>query len=140
MNTVIALQESRAPQAAHHVFEQLREMILSIALPPGVPLSRAELQRKFHVSSTPVRDALMRLEEVGLVDVFPQSGHIDRIRRLHLPVRGKVGQILRDHVAIVKAIADGKPSRAQAELRAHLSQSLAYSDELRVRFPNYFGK
>jgi GntR family transcriptional regulator, rspAB operon transcriptional repressor len=229
MNTVIALQESRAPQAAHHVFEQLREMILSIALPPGVPLSRADLQRKFHVSSTPVRDALMRLEEIGLVDVFPQSGtmvslidvpqarqaqflrhaieleavrkvalaptadtvrklrdalveqrerakandlegfshadlafhrslydaadvpdlwalvrrqsgHIDRIRRLHLPVRGKVGQILRDHAAIVKAIADAKPGRAQAELRAHLSQSLAYSDELRVRFPNYFRK
>jgi GntR family transcriptional regulator, rspAB operon transcriptional repressor len=57
---------------------------------------------------------------------------------LHLPVSGKAGQIVRDHSAIVKAIADGDPDRAQLELRDHLSQSLAFSDELRVRFPGYF--
>ena len=217
----------RSQQAAHHVFEQLRDMILAITLAPGTALSRSELQKRFRLSSTPIRDALMRLEEVGLVDVFPQSRtivslidvplarqaqflrlsielealrtlalspdaeivrqlrgaiaeqrshakagdlerfneadlafhkilyaaagvadlwalvrrqsvHIDRIRRLHLPVSGKAGQIVRDHSAIVKAIADGDPDRAQSELRNHLSQSLPFSNELRVRFPGYF--
>lgn len=220
-------QSGRSQQAAHFVFEQLRDMILAITLPPGTALSRSALQKQFRLSSTPIRDALMRLEEVGLVDVFPQSGtivslidvplarqaqflrlsieleairklalssdaevivqlrkaiaeqrssaksgdlerfneadlafhrtlyvaagvadlwalvrrqsvHIDRIRRLHLPVSGKAGQIVRDHSAIVKAIADGDPDRAQAELRNHLSQSLAFTKELRARFPGYF--
>src|SRR5260370_41961396 len=62
----------RDRQAAPQVFERLRGMIISLELPPGSPLSRAALAAQFGVSSTPIRDALMRLEEEGLVDVFPQ--------------------------------------------------------------------
>src|SRR3954468_21781204 len=62
----------RDRQAAPQVFERLRGMIISLELPPGSPLSRAALAGQFGISSTPVRDALMRLEEEGLVDVFPQ--------------------------------------------------------------------
>src|SRR5439155_22403038 len=62
----------RDRHAAPQVFERLRGMIISLALPPGSPLSRAELAAQFGVSSTPIRDALMRLVEEGLVDVFPQ--------------------------------------------------------------------
>src|SRR6478672_10737029 len=62
----------RARQAAPQVFERLRNAIIALELPPGAPLSRAELAAQFGVSSTPIRDALMRLEEEGLVDVFPQ--------------------------------------------------------------------
>jgi GntR family transcriptional regulator, rspAB operon transcriptional repressor len=67
-----------------------------------------------------------------------QSVHIDRIRRLHLPVSGKAAQIVHDHSEIVKAIANGDPSCAQSVLRDHLAQSLAFSEELRSRFPGYF--
>jgi len=209
------------------IYEQLRDMILSLKLVPGTVLSRADLQRQFRLSSTPVRDALMRLDEAGLVEVFPQSGtivslidvplarqaqflrraielevvrtlaeapdralierlrgvvrdqaslakakdlerfndadlafhkllyeaagvpdlwslvrrrsgHIDRIRRLHLPIGGKAVQIVRDHTSIVDAIEKGERDLAQAELRGHLSRSLAFSTELRARFPRYF--
>lgn len=51
--------------------QRLRGMIISLALPPG-SLPRAALAGQFGVSSTPIRDALMRLEEEGLVEVFPQ--------------------------------------------------------------------
>lgn len=217
----------RSQQAAPQVFEQLRDMILSLKLVPGTALSRVGLQKQFGLSSTPIRDALMRLDEEGLVEVFPQSGtfvslinvplarqaqflrrsieqevvrvhakaphsgliaklhevideqsrrakakdlerfheadlafhnilydaagvpdlwalvrkrsgHIDRIRRLHLPIGRKADQIIRDHSAIVNAIAKGKPDIAQSEMRDHLSRSLAFSEELRARFPGYF--
>src|ERR1700754_3976033 len=62
----------RDRQAAPQVFERLRGMILALELPPGSPLSRTTLAEQFGVSSTPIRDALMRLEEEGLVEVFPQ--------------------------------------------------------------------
>ena len=58
------------------MFERLRNAIIALELPPGAPLSRAELAGQFGVSSTPVRDALMRLEEEGLVDVFPQHATV----------------------------------------------------------------
>ena len=75
MNVLTNLQvPARSQQAAGQVYEQLRDMILSLMLKPGTVLSRADLQRQFGLSSTPIRDALMRLEEAGLVEVFPQSG------------------------------------------------------------------
>ena len=184
----------RDRQAAPQVFERLRGMIIELELPPGSPLSRAALAEQFGVSSTPIRDALMRLEEEGLVEVFPQyatvvsridvhraqqahflrqaleleivrmlalkpdqalvaelnatiarqqqflragafekfmaadnefhaqlyaaadkqdiwtlvksrSGHIDRLLRLNLPLPGKIQSVIKDHEAIIDAIA-----------------------------------
>jgi GntR family transcriptional regulator, rspAB operon transcriptional repressor len=62
----------RTRQIAPQILEHLRERILSLDLRPGTPLSRATLQQQFGTSQTPVRDALMRLEEEGLVTVYPQ--------------------------------------------------------------------
>jgi GntR family transcriptional regulator, rspAB operon transcriptional repressor len=214
-------------QAATQVFERLRDMIIALQLAPGSVVNRLELQSVFGLSSTPVRDALLRLADEGLVDVIPQSttrislidvtkarqaqflrrgleqevvrqlcalpdqdflpelraliglqkqrakvgdyegfnsldrnfharmfeaagvselfqlvrqrsGHIDRIRRLHLPVAGRMQQIMRDHGLIVKAIASGDAHRAQASVRDHLSRSLAFSSALREKHPTYF--
>ena len=230
------LPTSRAPrradrldrdrQAAPQIFERLRDLIISVGLPPGAPLSRPALAEQFGVSSTPIRDALMRLEEEGLVDVYPQhatvvsridvglaqqahflrqaleleivrmlaldrgdrlideltrtitrqrqftkagdfakfmaadddfhqelyagagktelwtlvksrSGHIDRLRRLHLPSPGKAQDIVRHHQLIMTAIAANQPEEAQHHLRNHLSGTLGYLAEIRGRFPEY---
>jgi DNA-binding GntR family transcriptional regulator len=216
----------RDRQAAPQVFERLRHMITSLILPPGSPLSRAALAAQFGVSSTPIRDALMRLDEEGLVEVFPQhatvvsridvrlaeqahflrqaleleivrllaehpdqvlgaelnrtiarqqqfakagdfekfmiadndfhaqlyaaagkqdlwalvrsrGGHIDRLRRLHLPTPGKAHDIVRHHKLIARAIGDGEPEDAQRHLRTHLSGTLNYLDTIRARYPEY---
>jgi DNA-binding GntR family transcriptional regulator len=66
----------RGRQAAPQVFERLREAILSLSLTPGTTLSRTTLATQFGVSSTPIRDALMRLEEEALVEVFPQHATV----------------------------------------------------------------
>lgn len=218
---------ARGRGGAAHVFAALREDIIALTLAPGTVLSRADLQARFGLSSTPVRDALMRLQVEGLVDVFPQhatvvstidldkaregqflrrsveteivrvlasspqpavverlrslirqqsafarlreydaftsadqtfhrtmyesanvadlwyvvnrnGGHIDRLRRLHLPVPGKMRDIVRDHSAIVDAIAEGDPDKAQARLRDHLSRSLGFVEKLRVSHPGFF--
>jgi len=70
--------------------------------------------------------------------VARHSGHIDRLRRLHLPVPGKMRDVMRDHQAIVDAIAAGKPDEAQAALRDHLSRSLGFVETLRQSHPDYF--
>src|SRR4030081_3780706 len=66
----------RDRQAAPQVFERLRELIISLGLPPGSPLSRVALAEQFGVSSTPIRDALMRLDEEGMVEVYPQHATV----------------------------------------------------------------
>lgn len=55
------------------ILDDLRARILSLDLPPGAALSRAELGARYGISSTPLRDALLRLQDEGLVVVHPQA-------------------------------------------------------------------
>lgn len=221
-----ALRLDRSRHAAPQVFEKLRELIIALDLPPGTLLSRAELAERFKLSQTPIRDALMRLGEEGLVDVFPQhatlvsrisiesarqahfvrrsielevvrelasiadgaliarlrgfvdlqesvrdsgdyhdfiaadqafhrhmyeaagvpdlwalvrrlSGHVDRLRRLHLPEAGKAQAIVREHRRILDAIAKHDAPAAQARLREHLSGTLRHAAAIRARLPEF---
>lgn len=227
IDRIPATRLDRSRQAAPQLQESLRERILALELPPGTVLPRAELAERFGVSQTPVRDALLRLAEEGLVDIFPQhatlvsridiptalrahflrraleleivrelcaapdalrqallarlrvqlssqaraqaaadyaafteadrefhhamyaaldmhdlwqltrqrSGHIDRLRRLNLPARGKVAAVIRDHRAIVEAIEARDAARAQDAVRSHLAGTLTFVDEVRRRHP-----
>jgi DNA-binding GntR family transcriptional regulator len=63
----------RARRAAPQVYEWLRDRIISLEYAPGTTLSRTDLVKRFGLSQTPIRDALMRLAGEGLVDIFPQS-------------------------------------------------------------------
>lgn len=70
--------------------------------------------------------------------VRERSGHLDRIRRLHLPEKGKIVRILDGHRSILDGIASGQEQRAVAAIREHLSQTVARVDALRQEFPDYF--
>jgi DNA-binding GntR family transcriptional regulator len=59
--------------AASRVYDDLRERIVSMALPPGSLLSRVELAKEYEVSLTPIREAMQRLEQDGLIKIYPQS-------------------------------------------------------------------
>jgi DNA-binding GntR family transcriptional regulator len=52
----------------------LREAILSQTLPGGTPLIEKQLAEEFKVSKTPVREALLRLAQTGLVDFAHAKG------------------------------------------------------------------
>ncbi|CDS55048.1 transcriptional regulator, GntR family [Polaromonas sp. CG9_12] len=226
---IAPLKLDRTRQSAPQVFEALRELIVSVQLEPGTVLQRAELAEHFGISQTPIRDALLRLGEEQLIDIFPQhatvvsridltaalqahflrraieleilatlcelpdaahrelmqrlnmhlavqeaalnpldvpelaladqafhqemyeaarvgplwalvrrqSGHVDRLRRLNLPVDGKPRAIVRDHHAIVEAIARKDAQAAQQALRRHLAGTLAFVEDIGQRFPQW---
>ncbi|MGE8659200.1 MAG: GntR family transcriptional regulator [Achromobacter sp.] len=220
------LRLDRSRHAAPQVFEHLREQIISLELAPGAPLSRVTLAETYGLSQTPIRDALMKLAEEALVEIYPQhttvvsridiaaarqahflrrsieleivhllaqkpdplliqrlqasidrqrashaagqyqqfmdadqafhrdmhmaagvsalwdmeqrySGHVDRLRRLHLPEAGKAERIMDDHQRVLDAIAAGDAPRAQQALRAHLSGTLSQVAEICKRYPDY---
>jgi DNA-binding GntR family transcriptional regulator len=75
---------------------------------------------------------------LGLWDLVGRvSGHVDRLRRLHLPTAGKTEAILRDHRAIVRAIEAQDPAAAQTALRKHLSGTLSAVNEICRQYPDY---
>jgi DNA-binding GntR family transcriptional regulator len=56
------------------IHNELRTRIVSMELKPGAALIEAEIAAHHGVSRTPVREALLRLADEGLVTVFPKSG------------------------------------------------------------------
>lgn len=72
----------RSRNATVQVFEHLRELIVSLAIAPGTVLARPQLCAYFGLSQAPIREALLRLEEERLVDIFPQ--HQTRVRGIDL--------------------------------------------------------
>lgn len=50
-----------------HVYARLRDEIVTLRLPPGAVLAELELSRRLQASRTPVRAALSRLQQEGLV-------------------------------------------------------------------------
>lgn len=72
----------RSRSATVQVFEHLRELIVTLAIKPGAVLSRTELCDYFDLSQTPVREALARLGEERLVDIYPQ--HATRVSAIDL--------------------------------------------------------
>lgn len=213
--------------AAEVAYERLREAVISLALPPGTVLARGAIANRLGISQTPVREALIRLQEEKLIEVVPhsatrvakidldmaqeahflrlavelevvrrlaqapstaladalraelarmrevlamgdesgfaradeafhtalyaaagvpglrelvrsRSGHLDRLRRLHLPTPGKADAVLSDHEAVAEAILAGRPDDADARLRAHLSGTFAEADRLRAAVPHFF--
>lgn len=61
-------------RTSDRVLQELTDKIRSLALAPGQVLSEKELARQLGVSRTPVREALTRLVDMGLVVVVPQVG------------------------------------------------------------------
>lgn len=85
---------------AKYVYDQLRREILTLELAPGVPLDETSLSKRFEMSRSPIREALVRLSANGLavtlsnrstlvapIDVseFPHYVQaLDFLRRVHM--------------------------------------------------------
>jgi DNA-binding GntR family transcriptional regulator len=59
---------------AAQIVRALRQAIVTMRLRPGEMLSEQEIAGRFGVSRSPVREAFIKLGEVGLVQVLPQRG------------------------------------------------------------------
>lgn len=57
---------------------QLREMILAGELPGGTRIAELSIVEKLGVSRTPIRAALMRLSQEGLLEALPSGGYAVR--------------------------------------------------------------
>lgn len=83
MNDAVRMRDRPARAGAtDRVVEALREAIVTLELPPGAALDKAELTRHFGVSRFPIGEALNRLKQEGLVDIRPQSGSSVSLIRL----------------------------------------------------------
>ena len=60
--------------ASGDVYERIKGDILTLSRVPGAEIKINEIAAEMGVSRSPVRDALMKLGDEGLVDILPQRG------------------------------------------------------------------
>jgi DNA-binding GntR family transcriptional regulator len=76
----------RAATAASKIYSDLRSQLVSLQRQPGEVISEAEIALSYGVSRTPVREAILKLSDEGLLEIFPQSGiFVSRIPIAALP-------------------------------------------------------
>jgi GntR family transcriptional regulator, rspAB operon transcriptional repressor len=64
------------PRASDQVENELRRLILTLQLEPGLAVSEATLMKEYGWGRTPLREAFQRLSEQGLLQAIPQHGVI----------------------------------------------------------------
>ena len=64
----------RGATAASKIYADLRAELVSLQRRPGEAISEAEIALSYGVSRTPVREAILKLSDEGLLEIFPQSG------------------------------------------------------------------
>ncbi|HLG80067.1 MAG TPA: GntR family transcriptional regulator [Bradyrhizobium sp.] len=217
----------RRTTASSRIYSELRDELVSLQRRPGEAISEAEIALSYGLSRTPVREAILKLADEGLVDIFPQSGifvsriplaalpeaiiirkaleettaglaaeratpsqimnlqaivqrqreadaafdregfhladeafhagiaeiagypgiwrlilqvkvHVDRYRRLTLPVAGRMTQVIAEHEPILAAIEAHDPAAARAAMEQHLARLLLDISATRHTNPEFF--
>jgi GntR family transcriptional regulator, rspAB operon transcriptional repressor len=218
----------RAATASAKIYSELRAELVSLQRRPGEAISEAEIALSYGVSRTPVREAILKLADDGLLEIFPQSGifvsripvaalpeailvrkaleettarlaaeratasqvltlhslverqreanaakdsdafhqadeqfhagiaevaghpgiwtliqqvkiHVDRYRRLTLPLQGRIAHAIAEHETILAAIEARDPVRARMAMEAHLDRLLRDISATQKFSPEFFG-
>jgi DNA-binding GntR family transcriptional regulator len=64
----------KSPAKSDQIYEFLRRAIVRLDVEPGSAILEKDICASFDVSRTPVREALQRLAEEDLVNIYPHSG------------------------------------------------------------------
>jgi DNA-binding GntR family transcriptional regulator len=106
-------------RASDRVYAELVSAIRDLRLRPGASLSETELAGTLQVSRTPLREAIARLVDNGLVSVVPQVGtRVELIRMSDV----EEARFVRETLELAAfGVACEKPARDVAPLRALLA-------------------
>ena len=112
--------------AAEQVYRLLREAIITCRLEPNEAISENRLCGMFKVSRSPVRTAITRLAEDGLIDIFPQRGTFVAPIKLR---QVREAQFARSalEVALAAEAARKWQDRYTAEIKANLATQVQHA-------------
>jgi GntR family transcriptional regulator, rspAB operon transcriptional repressor len=120
---------SLPPATVRSIHAEIRDDIVTLRLKPGERLSENELALRFGTSRAPVREALIRLVEEGLIEVLPQRGSF--VSRISLGAMRRA-RFVREalEVAIARRAAEhGLSDGAMKQVRATLAEQEQARDD-----------
>jgi DNA-binding GntR family transcriptional regulator len=115
------------------VTNRLRDMIVSLRLPPGERIQEMEVAQLLGVSRTPVREAIKVLTAEGLVELLPLRGAIVKA------FSAKDARDMLEVIALVETYAGERacqadPARIEAILEMHQEMKLFFEARQRLEY------
>ncbi len=134
-----ALECGAVADAAVHAREDDITALRAIVARQAETRDAADLERFYRLDDE-FHSTLCRIGGRAIAWSISQraSGHLNRVRRLSLPVHDYIAEMVRQHLAVVDAVADRDPDAAITALRAHLSRVLTGLGEIAHEHPDYF--
>lgn len=114
--------------AAEQIYGHLREEIITCRLAPNESLSENRICGMFGVSRSPVRIALTRLAEDGLIDIFPQRGSFVAPIRMKQVQESQFARAALE-VALVEVAAARWTEAHAAEAHANIADQTRHAAE-----------
>jgi DNA-binding GntR family transcriptional regulator len=112
------------PTLAEAAYAQIRRRILDNVWPAGLQVLEQQLSTELAMSRTPVREALVRLQEEGLVEVIPRHGM--RVLPVSAADMADIYVVLTAlESAAVELVARRRPADAELAPLVHASQAMA---------------
>jgi DNA-binding GntR family transcriptional regulator len=111
----------QAPSLADKAYVAIRDLIVRLELPPTSLISERWLMEELGIGRTPVREALRRLAQEQLVEVFPRRGmFVTGVDVRDLARISEVREALEPEAA--RLAAERATAAERAELRALLTE------------------
>ena len=115
-----------------HAYEEIKKRILTCEFPPGAMLTEEELQNILGISRTPIREALIRIENSGLISVKPKKGiQISRITLDSITEVFELRKLLETHAILVYG---NRLSRSSLAAFLHFFQNFDPESDPREEF------
>jgi DNA-binding GntR family transcriptional regulator len=74
--TVLMPEDARTDSLSEVAYYRLRDMVVTLDLAPGTPVVERSLMQRLGLGRTPIREALRRLADEGLVAIYPRRGMV----------------------------------------------------------------
>jgi|ERR1700676_906161 DNA-binding GntR family transcriptional regulator len=104
---------------AEQAYDTLEEMIVTLVLPPGATLTESVLIEETGLGRTPMREALQRLSDVGLIDIIPRQG--TRVTDINIADQLLLLEVRRELERLIATSAAQRRTPEQASLLSEMA-------------------
>ena len=120
-----SLPGAKPPRSfAEQAYDILEEMIVTLVLPPGATLTESVLIEETGLGRTPMREALQRLSDVGLIDIIPRQG--TRVTDINVGDQLLLLEVRRELERLIATSAARRRTPEQASLLSEMALQMRH--------------
>lgn len=121
--TVLVPPTVRADSHAAVAYFLIRDLVVTLDLAPGSPLNERTLMDRLNLGRTPVREALRRLADEGLVAIFPRRGMV--VAPIHVHDLSSISEVRIELEGLAAGLAAQRCDEADRDAAGELLDQLA---------------